>query len=142
MIVENESLLREFRGPGKCEWCGKQCRTREAAHIFAKGMGGGGRLDVRINLVGLGLGGWVGVRAECNCHSSHHTGHEPSKRQLMERAAEREGVDATDIEAVLWLLRRLPKEASRERIEMEVGRLTESEQALAWRTLRESGKWA
>jgi hypothetical protein len=37
---------------------------REPHHVFAKGMGGGGRLDIRWNLVALGSS----VLLDCRCH--------------------------------------------------------------------------
>lgn len=102
MIIIDEKLLDEFRTNGRCEWCGFYCQRREAAHIFARGMGGGGRLDIRINLVGLGGPG------ECDCHGSSHRGDAPTQIDLLAIVAQREGRLQDDIEDEIHLLRRSP----------------------------------
>lgn len=139
MTIRDEVVLRSFRGPGPCAWCGVQAHTREAAHVVAKGMGGR-PLDVRINLVSLGIGGWVGVRAVCNCHAQSHAGHEPTSEQLLEIAARREGTTPADAQAVLWMLVRLPKHPTAAEIRRELGGLTDGERTLAERVLREIEK--
>ena len=102
MRLDNPELLDEFRGPGSCHGCGQQCRNREAAHILAKGMGGGGRLDHRWNLLALG-GPW-----ECGCHRRQHNGL-ISIHALWDAVAKREGVSVDEIKQELWRIRRLPK---------------------------------
>ena len=61
-------------------------------------MGGGGRLDVRVNLVAL-------CRA---CHGLVHAGH-VQRLDLLAVVSAREGVLQSDIEAAIWALRRAPK---------------------------------
>lgn len=107
MILRNDALLRAFQTPGPCEWCGKMCKQREAAHIFAKGMGGGHRLDIRINLLALGLGAWAGRAAECSCHWGHHNGKSPTRAQMLEVAAKREGTTPEAIEWAILILKRI-----------------------------------
>src|SRR5581483_761225 len=101
VAVIDENLLEEFRGPGPCEWCGRLCRLREPHHIFARGLGGSQRLDVRCNLVALGSS----VRGGCRCHRAAHAGAIP-RLQLLLVAGHREGLLASDIEAEVWRLRR------------------------------------
>lgn len=135
MRIENEEARRLHRGPGKCEWCLKQCQTRECAHVYAKGLGGGHTLDIPINLVALGIGGWVGIAAECNCHSDHHAGREPTRRQLLEIAAKREGVDPDDAEYVILMLKRLPKDPAPWDIAKELDQISGERLSLAMRIL-------
>jgi hypothetical protein len=85
MIIIDEDLLDEFRGPGPCEWCGKSCLRREPHHIFARALGGGGRLDIRCNLVGLGSS----IFWECACHQAAHAGL-ISRLELLQVAGQRE----------------------------------------------------
>lgn len=62
-------------------------------------MGGGYRLDVRLNLVSL-------CRA---CHQEHHAGHRPLYVDLLALVAAREGVQQGDVERVVTELRNAPK---------------------------------
>jgi hypothetical protein len=103
MVIIDESLLDEFRTAGPCEWCGKHCQAREPHHIFARGMGGGGRLDIRNNLVALGSSRWF----ECSCHQAAHAG-VISRLQLLAVVGHREQCLVADIEEEVWQLRRIP----------------------------------
>ena len=54
MKVIDNRLLNEFRKKKVCEFCGEFITDGcDPHHILARGQGGGGRLDVRINLIGL-----------------------------------------------------------------------------------------
>jgi hypothetical protein len=90
--VTDESALQPFREKGPCEWCGMVCSWRDPHHIFARGMGGGGRLDLKTNLVGL-----------CRpCHDKAHSG-EITKSALVLVVAKRESIKASDvIDAITW----------------------------------------
>jgi len=101
MIIIDEYLLDEFRAPGPCEWCGMLCLRREPHHIFAWGLGGGGRLDIRCNLVALGSS----ILRECACHQAAHAGL-ISRLQLLVVVGHRECCLASDIEEEVWRLRR------------------------------------
>lgn len=83
MKIIDEDLLAEFRTPGKCDLCGKRCRTREPHHVYGRGMGGGGRMDIPINL--LGLGGPF----ECGCHRAYHDG-KIGREDMLSAVAKRE----------------------------------------------------
>ena len=54
MKIKDEKTLDLYRGPGFCEWCRNWCVRREPDHIECKGMGGGRRLDIHVNLLALG----------------------------------------------------------------------------------------
>lgn len=98
MRVVSEETLALFRGD-RCEACGRTARCH-AAHVYARGMGGGGRLDVPINLVSL-----------CPpCHDAHHHGRAPTRHDLVCLVARRYGQLPDVIEARLFLMRRAPKD--------------------------------
>ena len=111
MTIPDESALAAMRGAGPCEWCGRWCDLREAAHVFARGRGDANRLDISLNLVALGRGAWFDGWERCGCHRSHHAGHEPTKLDLLTVACARENVLQRDALAVIYLLLRLPRDA-------------------------------
>lgn len=134
MIVKNESLLDEFRTAGYCECCGKKCRRREPAHLFAKGIGGGSRQDMRINLIALGS--TLGMC--CPCHTKSHADGGVLNLQFIEIISERDGESKDDILSVMYLIRRLSKPTKSE-IEEAVESLHESAKQLAIKELKEAG---
>ena len=94
MRIVNEDLLAEFRRYQSCEWCGKRCWP-DPHHVFCRGMGGGSRLDIRINLLAL-----------CReCHSQVHGG-EIRRIDLLMVVAGRENVQIDAIVEEIWRLRR------------------------------------
>ena len=99
MRIVDEALLETFRQPGPCSWCGRWFPRLDAAHVFAKGLGSGSRLDVTQNLVSL-------CRQD---HSMSHAGKSPTRAELLAIVAEREGVSLEDIEVEIFRLRREPK---------------------------------
>lgn len=96
--IIDERLLDEFRAEGCCELCRCFAGRREPHHIFAKGMGGGGRLDVRINLLGLC---WI-------CHCEVHNG-QISRDACMVVVSNRDGMTCEAIQEEIWRLRRAKK---------------------------------
>lgn len=94
MRVIDEKLLKEFRTVGRCDWCGKHA-GRDPHHLFTRGMGSGGRLDVRINLATL-------CRA---CHNRVHAG-QIMRADLLAIVAQREGWLQDEITEAIHLLRR------------------------------------
>lgn len=115
MKIDNPALLRSLRGPGLCEVCGKPCRRREVAHVRAKGLGGGHRLDVPLNCVSCGEGLWG--TGECFCHAAeHYTGGDV----LLRIVAKREGVAPEEVKHALDVLDRIPKDASQAQLEREL----------------------
>lgn len=109
MIISSEKTLDLFRTWGRCSWCGKQGQ-REAAHVFACGRSNANRLDIRINLIALGLGPWAGLYT-CTCHVEHHAGRDPTQRDLLAVVAAREGELQDDIERAVRIIQNLDKAA-------------------------------
>lgn len=103
MRIENKPLLAEFRGAGRCSWCGKNVSRLEPHHyFFSRGAGGS---DVRINLVGLCsvFGGGD------DCHHMAHNTREIRRCDLLAVVAVREGLRQDEIEEALYGLRNHPK---------------------------------
>jgi hypothetical protein len=111
MIVINELLLDEFRGPGRCFLCNKKCRIREPEHWYCRGSGGGARLDISINLLAVGST----RHYQCQCHTLVHQGN-ISKLTVLEVIAVREQLEPEFIQETIWHLLRLPKGTSREQL--------------------------
>ncbi len=102
MKIISEATLKLFRGLHRCEWC-RGLWHCDAAHVFGRGVGGGFRLDVPINLVSL-----------CRpCHDAHHAGREPTRSDLLAIVAARHNLLQPVVEEALKLLRRLDKLDSR-----------------------------
>lgn len=93
MILADESLLDRFRGPGICERCERYFRSRDAAHIVTRGLGGGHRVDIPANIVSL-------------CRRCHATQDIDELKRIVER---REKVRWSDIIDVVRAIQRLPK---------------------------------
>lgn len=114
MRIVDPSLTRWFAKAGICELCKCWCRSCEGHHIFAKGMGGGGQLDIYINLIRLGRT----KQFVCDCHTKIHSKVEPCTRRsnLILKVAEREDLEPELIESTILQLRNLPKETTREEL--------------------------
>ena len=94
MRIINEKLLDTMRGAGRCEYCNEPCH-REPHHLWAKGMGGAGRLDIAINLIGL-----------CReCYQGFNAGN-IQKCDLLAIVAKREGTFQGRIERQIYKLLR------------------------------------
>ena len=97
MIVHDRQLLRRFSEKCRCEHCGKRCPAGcDPAHVLARGLGGGGRLDVELNLVAL-------CRAD---HRRHHDGGKPTRADLLAIVAKRNKMTAEDVQSILWQMQR------------------------------------
>ena len=86
MQVLNPDLLLEFRQKPKCEYCGEPNRYGLDPHhtVMTRGMGGGSRIDHPLNLTAL-----------CrSCHDSHGYSAVPSRMELINVIAQREGCTA------------------------------------------------
>ena len=101
MKKKDETLLAEFRTAGPCQWCGRWCAARDPHHIFKRGMGAGGRLDVRINLIALGAKRLF----ICTCHDDADAYRIP-RCSLLAKVAAREQRLQGEIEDELRRLRR------------------------------------
>lgn len=102
MIVKDKALLKEFAAKPVCERCGGKSRgALHPHHLFCRGMGGGSRLDIRINVLAL-----------CPaCHGAFHDGNIP-RGELVRVVADREKVDPSYIEVEVYRILRLPKGSS------------------------------
>jgi hypothetical protein len=92
----NPKLLQKTRERMCCEWCGRPGAI-QAAHVYAKGFGGGFQLDHPYNTLALCV----------QCHAQHHNGERQIKDDLLALIAAREGVLQSDLEAELLRLRRI-----------------------------------
>lgn len=85
MTIRDEKLLAIVRQETCC-WCGS-LPPNDPHHIYAKGMGGGSRLDTTENVVPL-----------CrDCHQKHHNGNEPTRADLIHENAKRLGRTSADV---------------------------------------------
>jgi len=107
MKILDEALLDEFRTVGRCDVCGRSCLFREPHHIWARGMGGGGRLDVRINLLAVGQSRTY----QCSCHGLIHNG-AINRDDLLLIVARREKTTPDDITTEIRRLQRANKDGS------------------------------
>jgi hypothetical protein len=94
VIIHDEHLLEKFRRTLRCEWCGRRGYVNPH-HLWARGAGGGSRLDIRINLMAM-------------CHVCHREVHDGKiKRQdLLATVAIREGLHQDDISREINRLKR------------------------------------
>jgi hypothetical protein len=102
--IIDEILLDEFRGPGRCEYCGKMVKNTEPHHLWTRGFGGGSRLDIRINIIAL-CSTFAGGDS---CHHKAHNGR-IKRQELLAIVAAREGVTPEWIEEEIYRLRRTRK---------------------------------
>lgn len=111
MKIENPDLIASYRKRGPCSYCGKNVNLC-AAHIFAKGHGGGRQIDAPFNLVAMGQD----ARWDCDCHQRHHLGWEPLHCDLLAIAAAQNNCHQRDIEQLVYLIRRLDRDTTREQL--------------------------
>lgn len=104
----DQATLDLFRGPGFCEMCGRWCRKREPHHVLSRGMGGGGTMDVRLNLVAVGsTTDW-----QCPCHTMIGAG-KISMQAVLDIVGRREKLPPETVRERLDELRRLPKDGEK-----------------------------
>ena len=103
MIQHDEELLKYFRTKPVCEWCGHASGARlleylDPHHVEARGMGGGKRLDVALNLMAV----------HRLCHDEIEAGGAKAKEKCWNIVAKREGLSSGRMakEAIWRLLRR------------------------------------
>jgi hypothetical protein len=105
VIIVNEDLLSYFRKQHFCELCGRRIAYGEPAHphhVECRGMGGGTRLDVALNL----------LSACWQCHDKAHNGDAAKLRQEgIEIIAYREGLEVDQVQQAIWTLTRRDKYA-------------------------------
>ncbi len=111
MIIIDEAMIAAYRLPGNCQWCGLFCSAREAHHLWARGIGGGSRLDIRINLIALGR---TQPFPLCPCHGEIHAGR-IRREDLLLVVAQRDGLLQDEIEMEIYRLLREPGEKPKKR---------------------------
>lgn len=132
MRIINDKLIASYRKPGKCSWCGNRVRMLCGAHIFAKGHGGGRQIDAPFNLVALGMDAIF----DCSCHVRHHAGGVPTTTDLLAIAATQNKCSPEDIKQLIYLIRRLDRDTTREQLFAAIEReCRPSARELARRTL-------
>ena len=130
MIIECSATLDKFRVKPRCEFCGKSVPGCEPHHYHAKGMGGGSRLDIDINLIGL-----------CRfCHQSAEDAN-ISRKTILGIIADREKHDAEVIQEAIYFLVRTPDDSDAQIMEA-MSSLSKPVWKLAERTLLMHGKLA
>ncbi len=93
---------------------------RCAAHIFARGHGGGRQIDIPANVVSLGMD----ALSDCPCHVRSHGGNEPTFEDLLAISAADHDCLQGDIEDLVRLIQRMPRfsEMTAERYERIVNK--------------------
>lgn len=123
MKIVNDKLTATYRTAGKCRFCGRSVRLRCGAHVFSKGHGGGRQVDIRSNLVHLGMN----PMTDCPCHHANHAGKAPAEADLLACAAADNDCSQDDIRSLVMLIRRMPpiryvdEALYRKYVEMELG---------------------
>lgn len=101
MRIECEKTLERFRRARRCEACGKASRHGLDPHhaLYKRGLGGGSRLDIPLNLVSL-------CRWPCHHHAEQGI---ITRQQMLAVIAKREGVSEIFVDSFLKRVRRTPK---------------------------------
>lgn len=117
MRIINDALLKEFRLKTRCEVCKKAMPGLDPHHVATKGAG---RLDIKINL----------ISADRECHDRIHAGF-IDRDDLIQIIADREGIaNPSNIQEVIWMLKRLPKAPTRQDIDRELATLNNGARAI------------
>lgn len=98
MIVRDAKLLKLFRQKPYCEYCGRP-GVVQPHHVFARGMSGGNRLDISINLIAL---------CPTGCHRLFHDG-KIEREAFLKVIARRERLTVEAIEDAIYTLLRTPR---------------------------------
>lgn len=90
MKIISEATLDLFRQKQRCEWC-VRVASLDAHHWKPRGIGGGSRLDIKENLIGL-----------CReCHNRAESG-DISRSAILETIADREGLTPEQVQELIW----------------------------------------
>lgn len=91
MKIISEATLDLFRQKQRCEWCGCRVARCDPHHWKPRGIGGGSRLDIKENLIGL-----------CReCHNRAESGDIP-RSAILETIADREGMTPEQVQELIW----------------------------------------
>lgn len=128
MKLVNDEALDFARGPGWCDYCRRAVSSRSPHHVFSKGAG---QIDAHFNIAAL----CDVFSGGLDCHHRVHTG-EIDDDSILAMVATREHCHQDDIKQLVYLIRRLPKETTREQLLAAVDReCRPTARALAKRTL-------
>jgi hypothetical protein len=133
MKIVHKPTLDLFRGPGRCEGCGRSFTDTEPHHVKSRGSGGS---DIRINLIRVGA---TLPFPRCPCHADMQS-YKTTPNEQLALVSAREGITVTDLEAVLSWIHRLEPRPTLSRIVAALDELPASAKRLAIKTLAESGK--
>jgi hypothetical protein len=97
-------------------------------------MGGGRRIDIRINLCSLGSTRMF----ECDCHTRSHNGGSPTHGEMLRIIAKREKTTEQAIVDAVRLIQRIPKDSSQDRIMEMASELDDVSRQLVVRELVEA----
>jgi hypothetical protein len=98
-LIDN-AVLQEFRGKQRCELCGVYARNAlQPHHAFARGHGGGNRLDHPYNLAAV-CGPY-----DKDCHGKIHAG-KIKRDDVLKVIANREGLTSEELLAELHAMMR------------------------------------
>lgn len=129
MKLLNDKAVKRAKQRLRCEHCDSSCpQGTDPCHVYSRGAG---QVDADFNLASL-----------CReCHSGSHANISPSREELENCAAAREGIAAHDIKPCVDFIRRLDKYASPVLIKALVEEdLTPSQQKMVVKALRDAGK--
>lgn len=129
MKLVDDDLIASYRRPGRCEWCGRGVRMLCAAHVMSKGAG---QVDIPCNLMSLGMDAVM----DCGCHHSSHMGNEPTAIDMLAKNAMKYKTSQQAIVDLVWWVRRLPKNATKEQMIDRVGELSPAARRLAKEQLK------
>ena len=96
-MIEDDALLNYYRNQERCSRCLQPCWPCEPHHCYRKGMGGGSRMDVCLNI--------LAVCRACHQHLQEAPGGREEGWRLIEK---REGLEEGQAEAAVWVLLRRP----------------------------------
>lgn len=103
MRIKSQKVLLSFENAGRCEFCETPCLQRERHHIHTRGAGW---VDLRCNIIMLG------GPFRCACHAKFHNGG-ICRAEFLTVVAARDNTTVEAIETLIYLVRRLPKDAGK-----------------------------
>jgi hypothetical protein len=106
MRIVDQPLLNSFKSPGFCCHCGKKVKSRDPHHLRSRGVGGGNRLDIPLNIISL----CSTFSGGDNCHQQYHDG-KIKPEVLMQLVADREQMPLFILEGLLNWFQRAPKDS-------------------------------
>lgn len=94
MKIVNQKVQQRIKSAMRCEFPGCNRRPTDPCHISARGTSSHKQIDVPCNLL-------AGCRF---CHDRQHQQFKPSRKEMQEIAAKREGMTQEQVEETIWKL--------------------------------------